>query len=234
MIRPSSVRLLLAITLAATLAPTAALAQPGWGGRGYGGGFGGGWGGAGNASRTAAPRDDREGRVDAERFVADGALAALGHGHVTVRSAAGSTADGREQATFEAAVIDQLAKGGYDTVTPDAIGGQIVEVTITRDMLVPEEAKRNPISGAMEAGVSNRGSMMAVELQYDATKPRAALISTGIEIRIRDRASGASLYEARARLASREGDAHWTDTAIATRLAAALFDHFPSNRPGNR
>jgi hypothetical protein len=214
--------------LAATLAlcATPVLAQPGWGGWG-----GSGFGGPSRWDRASAPRDDREGRVDCERFLADGAAPALAKGMIAVRTLAGSAAEGREQATFEAAIIDQLAKAGYDTATPDPMGGQIVELTITRDELEPAEDKKNPISGSGTVGVSNRGSYMGLSLSYDATKPRGALISTGLEIRIRDRASGAALYEGRARIAAREGDTHYTDTAIATRLAAALFDHFPSSSP---
>jgi len=215
-----------------TLSAVPALAQPGWGG---------GWGGAGFGSATRwdrAPRDtirdDREGRVDAERFLAEGAAAALGKGTVTLRSLPGSTAQGREQATFEAAIIDQLAKAGYDTVTPDSMGGQIIELTITRDELEPAEDKKNPISGSGTVGVSNHGSFMALSLAYDGTKPRGALISTGLDIRIRDRATGSALYEGRARIATRLGDSHYTDTAISARLAAALFEHFPSSSPATR
>lgn len=221
-----SPRALIAALATAVLAASPALAQPGWGGSGFGGPAR--WSGA------SAPRDDREGRVDAERFLAEGAAAALGKGTIAVRTQAGSTAEGREQATFEAAIIDQLAKAGYDTATPDTAGGQIVELTITRDELEPPEDKKNPISGSGTVGVSNRGSYMGLSLAYDATKPRGALITTGLEIRIRDRASGTALYEGRARIASREGDSHYTDTAIATRLAAALFDHFPSSSPARR
>lgn len=219
--------------LAAALAFPAmpALAQPGWGAAGWGGR---GMGGPARWDGESAPRDDREGKVDAERFLAQGGGAALGHGAIAVRTQPGSTAEGREQATFEAAIIDQLAKAGYDTATPDPTGGQVIELTITRDQLEPAEEKRNPVSGSGTVGVSNRGSFMALSLAYDGTKPRGALISTGLELRIRDRVSGVALYEARARIATREGDSHYTDTAIATRLAAALFEHFPSSTPLQR
>lgn len=216
-------RTLPALLLPALCLATPALAQPSWGG-----GYGSGWGGA-RWARASAPADDREGKVDAERFVADGAAPALGKGAIAVKTLAGSPVEGREQATYEAAIIDQLAKGGYDTATPDQTGGQIVEITITHDQLVPAEEKRNPLSGSATMGVSNRGSMMGLSLSYDATKPRGALVSTGLEIRIRDRLSGQALYEARARIATRTGDSRWNDTAIATRLAAALFERFPSS-----
>ena len=205
--------------LLAMLLPQTALAQRGWGG---------GWGEPGWAAPTSASnRDPREGRVTSDHFVGDGALASLGHGTVAVIAAPGSGAEEREQATYEAAIVDQLAKAGYDTAHPDPKGGQITEVSIVHDMLVPAEEQHKPLSGAMSAGVSNHGSMMALSLNYDATKPRGALINTHVEIRIRDRATGAALWEARADMATREGDAHWSDTIIATRLAAALFAQFP-------
>ncbi|NOW47280.1 hypothetical protein FHW96_003458 [Novosphingobium sp. SG751A] len=205
-------------------------AQPGWGGMG---GWGGGYGGFGGYGRASAPRDDREGRVDAERFLADGAIPALGHGRITLRTMPGTTASDREQATFEAAVVDQLAKAGYDIASadggPNGEGGQLVEITVVRDQLEPAEEKRNPISGSATMGVSNRGSMMGLSLAYDATKPRGALVMTNMEIRIRDRASGTALYEARARIATREGTKAASDDAVSVRLAGALFERFPSS-----
>jgi hypothetical protein len=214
-----------------TAAPMA-IAQPGWGGGfgGYGGGFGGyggGWGGRSQAS----VQDSREGKLDAEGFVADGAAPYLGGGHVTVTATAGSMADGREEATFEAAIVDQLAKAGYDIITKDPNGGQVTEITIVHDELVPAEQKHSPISGSMEAGVSNRGSGMGIELNYDATKPRGALIETRLDMRILDRASGKPLFEGRARIATREGDSRWTDDKVANRLAGAIFAKFPRSAP---
>jgi hypothetical protein len=135
-----------------------------WGG--YGGGFGG-------ASRLQTLRDDREGRIDLERFLADGAIPQLGHGRITLRTMPGTTASDREQATFEAAVVDQLAKAGYDTTGPDGDGGQIVEITVIRDQLEAAEEKRSPISGSATMGVSNRGSMMGLALPMTDAARRA-------------------------------------------------------------
>jgi hypothetical protein len=211
------------------LAAGAAQAQPGWGG-GYGryGGFGGYGGGYGHAS---APHDPREGKLDAEGFVAPDAAPLLGFGHVAVTTAAGSTAEGREQATYEAAVLDQLAKAGYDIITKDPTGGQVTEITITHDELAPAEDKHSPLSGEVDAGVSNRGSGLAVALNYDATKPRGALIETRLDMRITDRATGKPLFEGRARIATLEGDSHWNDDKIANRLAGAVFAKFPRHAP---
>jgi len=214
------------VLAAAVLSGAPAQAQRGWGP-----GWGDGWGRGPGLNEAASRRggsDSREGRVAADRFVADGAAAVLGHGAMAVTGGPGSSGDGREAATFEAAVVDQLAKSGYDTARPDPQGGQVTEVVVVRDMVAPAEEKRSPVSGSMEVGVSNRGSMMGLQLNYDATKPRGALIETRLEARIRDRASGKLLWEGHAEMVTREGDSHWTENAVAGRLAGALFDRFPA------
>jgi hypothetical protein len=212
-----------AAALAGTLLAAApAMAQPGWGPPSMGSDWYG-------RSRVETTADPREGKVDAERFVGEGAESLLGHGRVAVKTLPGTTSDEREAVTFEAAMVDQLARAGYDTLNPLRDDGQVLEITVRRDVLVPAEDKKNPVSGSAMMGVSNRGSMMAVSLAYDATKPRAALIETAIELRLRDKATGRALYEARARIATREGDKRWSDSAVASRLAAAAFEHFPGS-----
>jgi hypothetical protein len=207
---------LIAVSLVSLVA-TPALAQP-WG---YPDRYG--WD---RPARTGADRS-REGKVEVTRFVADGAAAqALGHGPIAVAGPDGDPADARERAIYEAAVIDQLAGAGYDTATRSD-GGQTIELTIRRAEVEPAEAPRKPVSGAMEVGVSNRGSYHGLGINIDLSKPRKALLATRLEARIRDEASGAVLWEGRADIATREGDAKWTGQAIAMRLAAALFAGFP-------
>lgn len=215
-----------------------AMAQ-GWGGRSWDGP---GWGRPDwNDSRMpsrsrAAPGSEREGKVEVSRFVVEGdAARVLGHGIAVVSSNAPAGADvdrpfdQRGQQVFEAAVIDRLADVGYDTATrPRADAGvQSVELSITRDEVVPEEQKRKPVSGEVTLGASNRGSMMGMALAVDLSKPRKALVSTRLEARIRDRATNAVLWEGRADMVTRDGDERWSDQAIAERLAGALFDGFP-------
>lgn len=183
-------------------------------------------------TRSSSPR---EGKVEVARFRADGDPAtALGKGAITVTEApAGGVSTPRELATYEAAVIDALARGGYDTATPAAQGGQIAEVRVLHSVAVPEEAPHKPVSGEMMMGMSNRGSIMGMALNVDMTKPRKALISTRLEARIKDRVSGTVLWEGRADVVTREGDSRWTDQKIAERLAGALFEGFP-NRTGDQ
>ena len=141
----------------------------------------------------------------------------------------------RDEPVFEAAVIDQLARAGYDTASPASTARgtstQLAELRITHAVLVPAEQRRSPFSGEMAMGASNHGSMLGLGLNIDLSKPRAALISTTLTLRIRDAASGRPLWEGRASIATREGSSRWSNQTIATRLAAALFEGFAAN-PG--
>lgn len=182
--------------------------------------------------RAAAPRsaNSGEGRIEVARFIGDGgAAAALRHGTIAVVAmpdgAGGS--DRRQEATYQAAIESELLASGYQAASA-APSAQIAEVRVRRDELRPAEEKRKPLTGEVTMGVSNRGSMMGVGLAYDGSKPRTALIGTTVETRIRDRASGTVLWEGRAVIATREGDDKWGDSAIAARLAHALFDGFPT------
>lgn len=199
------------------------------------GGWGGGWGGPGwgrpgfDRGPGRHGEDSREGKVQVSRFLAENIDArTLGHGAIGVAAMPGSTGDARSSATFEAAVIDQLAKAGYDTLKPDPASGQIAEVRVIHDVVRPEETKRNPVSGEATVGVSNRGSYTGLALNVDLSKPAKALVSTRLMARIKDRATGAVLWEGRADIVTRDGDDRWTEQAIATRLAAALFEDFPA------
>lgn len=237
--RPLSLLLPLVVLAAA---PAGARPPGSWGSP-FGGadGWGRGWGEPPLGSRWGEPRpanapDSREGKVDVDSFIADGARARLGHGNIALVTDAEEKAEVGDPLTdkvgdqlpYQAAVIDQLVKAGYDTQTPKPTDGQIVELRFHRETLVPEEQKRKPVSGEASIGVSNWGTSYGMAVAVDLTKPKKALISTRMDVQIKDLASNATLWEGHASIATREGDTHWTDQAIAVRLAAALFDDFPN------
>lgn len=224
-------RVSLALGLCAALLPLPAAARGGqmggWGGMG-GGWDSGPWGPSPLSRARPSSAESNEGRVTVARFVTEGTAAeALGKGTVMVTGApTGSGVESRELATYEAAVIDQLAQLGYRTDAPETGAQQVAELHIGHETVAPEEVKK-PVSGEATVGVSNRGSMMGLALAVDLSKPKGALIATRLEARIRDKASGAVLWEGRADVITREGSDKWTEGAIANRLAAALFDSFP-------
>lgn len=206
------------------LTGTALMAQPGaWGGPGWSSDPA--W--SGRVSHGGA---DLEGRIEIARFRADDPAAeALGSGPLSVVAMPGGAGpdDPRLAPVFEAAIESQLLRAGYSAAVAGEAGGQVAEVRIVRNEAVPAEEKRDPVTGQMSLGVSNRGTMMGLAVHVDGSKPRRALIETRLEARIRDRASGRVLWEGRAQMYSREGDERWTDDAIATRLARALLGGFP-------
>lgn len=206
--------------------------RPGWGSSGWGSS---GWG----ASRLGRDRDirrssdSREGKVEVSTFSASGdAAQALGKGVIRVETAKDSLPDSAMKAAYEAAVIDQLVTAGYNTTPAADVQGQVVELRISRDILVPAEGKRNPVSGEMEVGFSNRGSMVGMGVNIDLSKPRTALLTTRLEAKITDKVSGEVLWEGRADVATRDGDDDWSNQAIAAKLAQALFREFPDGAGG--
>ena len=248
-------RLMTALLLGAAVA----LSAPAQAQRGWGGGWGGGWG---DARQAQGPT---EGHVDASRLGADGAAARLGHGPMLVIAAPEASGNApasdervtitplpgdlsaRDQSVYQAAVVDALARAGYQIAVPlsaridpqtgQAIPdpaqnapGQIAEVRLSRDIAVPPEPPHKPVSGEMSMGVSTYGSGMGFGLNIDLSKPRKAMIATQIAVRIRDAASGAALWEGRAEIITREGNTRWNDNAIAGALAKGLFAGFPGTR----
>ena len=190
---------------------------------------GGGWG-APMMNQRLRTEDGRRAnepvrKVAVEAFRAADAAALLGKGPITVAAAPGAEAEWKLP-VYEAAVVDQLAKLGYDTAVSGAEGGQIAQIGITHDVVVPEEAKRKPVSGAMAVGVSNRGNYTAMALNVDLSKPRKAIVSTRLDVRIRDQASGRVLWEGHAEAQTREDDEGLENGAVAARLASALFARF--------
>lgn len=216
--------LVLAAGMICTTLASSALARPG--GPGWGMDR---WGQRMAAGNDFQPPASREGKPDVATFLADGEAAqVLGKGAIAVVAApSAASGDDRSGATFEAAVENQLAQAGYQTANAQA-SGQVAEVRLVRAEVEPAEQKHKPLSGEMTMGVSNRGSMIGLGLRYDGSKPRGALVSTRLETRIRDRASGQVLWEGRAEMLTRNGDERWTEQAVATRLATALFNHFPN------
>lgn len=224
--RSTAVSLIAVLTMG--LSGTALMAHPdGWGRPD--------WGQSSRYSDRSDRSSSREGKVEVSRFRIEGdAGLALAHGPISVihlgeepGSETGGVSDPRFDATFEAAVEDQLVRSGYDAATITPLGGQIAEVRVIRSEAEPAEAPRKPVSGEMSVGVSNRGTSLGLAVQIDGSKPRGALVATRLEARIRDRATGQVLWEGHAETFTREGDGKWNDQKLADKLARALFDGFP-------
>jgi hypothetical protein len=203
---------------------TTAAAQPApgdWGGSGYGSPPG--------YLEPPGTRDPREGKVQVQTFAASTpAVAALGHGPITINSGR----DGPDVGLLEAAIADQLAHAGYQVGAPGA--GQALDLVVTRQVIQPPEPRHSPISGGVDIGVGgggrhygSYGSGVGLGIGIDLSKPLSALISTEVEVRIKDATTHELLWQGRAELVSRETDKRWQPNAVAARVTAALFRNFP-------
>jgi ribosomal protein L21E len=221
---------LLAAALLA-LTGTGALAQgmpgPGWGG---------GWrdrGGEDDDARLPSARQSAQPskKIDVTAFRSADAAELLGKGRIVVSRLPGDAGDDNDGKlpVYEAAVIDELTRRGYDTATA-MDPGQVVEIGVSHSVAVPEEAPHKKMSGAMSTTVSNRGSGFGLALAVDLTKPAKAIIATRLDLRIRDKATGRVLWEGHAEGEAREEDGGINNTQMAARLATALLKKFPDGQ----
>ncbi|KUR72365.1 hypothetical protein AQZ52_03635 [Novosphingobium fuchskuhlense] len=226
---------LLSALLVCSAGPVLAQGMPGEGR------WGGGWQGEGGLQdpdpRYPSPRQNAQPskKIDVTAWRTADAGALLGKGRIVVSRMASDAGDNDDDKlpVYEAAVVDELARRGYDTAV-GSIGalepGQIAEIGVSHSVAVPEEAPRKKVSGAMSTTVSNRGSGFGLALAVDLTKPAKAIIATRLDLRIRDKATGRVLWEGRAEGEAREEDGGINNSQMAARLATALLRKFPDGQ----
>jgi len=170
-------------------------------------------------------------KIDVTAYRSADAEALLGKGRIVVSRMEGDAGDNDDGKlpVYEAAVIDELARRGYDTAAA-MDPGQVAEIGVSHSVAVPEEAPRKKVSGAMSTTVSNRGSGFGLALAVDLTKPAKAIVSTRLDVRIRDKATGRVLWEGHAEGEAREEDGGINNSQMAARLATALLKQFPEGQ----
>jgi hypothetical protein len=209
----------------------------------------GGYGWQGSDGRVATQGNAEPSRhIDVDTFRAADAGDALGKGRIVVVDATppapppppeaapgelpgngDSPAPETKLPVYEAAVVDQLAGKGYDIATATD-PQQLIEISVSHDVVVPEEAPHKPVSGEVSVGVSNRGMGYGGALFIDLSKPRKAIVATRLDVRIRDKATHRVLWEGYAQGQARMTDSGFDDTHMATRLSGALFAKFPDGK----
>ncbi len=170
-------------------------------------------------------------KIDVTAYRAADAEALLGKGRIVVSREPGDPGDDSDGKlpVYEAAVIDELARRGYDTATAQD-PGQIAEIGVRHSEVMPEEAPHKKVSGEMSTTISNHGSGFGMALAIDLSKPAKAIIGTRLDLRIRDKATGRVLWEGHAEGEAREGDGGLDNGAMAARLASALLKKFPDGQ----
>lgn len=174
---------------------------------------------------VAAPVAAKPAEIEVIAFHTPQTVAALRGAAVIVESAPGTDPASLEQRVWRDAVARELLAAGFGTATPGAANA-IAEVRVDRET-VRREGSRGPVSVGVGGSTGSYGGGVGLGLGLNFGGGPKALVLTRMSVRIRDRVTGAALWEGRAE--SRE-NAKATEAApalAAPRLAHALFAGFP-------
>ena len=173
--------------------------------------------------------------VEVTRFHTPATLAQLGPGWVEVVPAAGIDARSLETRAWLDAVARELAAQGFAASAPQPGVGRIAEVRLTRDAVPGSERRGGGSSvsvgigtgggGGYYGGGSHVGLGVGLGFPLGKARSRSGDVESQLSVTIRDKTSGAPLWEGRSSLRTAQRDADRPETA--SRLAHALFTGFP-------
>ena len=163
------------------------------------------------------------GPVEVTRFHAPD-VSPLGKGTIAVEPAPGSDPASLEWQTYSAAVTRQLILLGYSEAKPGS-SGQVALVKLTRRTL--EAQGSNPVSVGLGGSTGTYGSGLGLGIGINLSPKPAAQIATDLSVSIRDRASGATLWEGRATFVVSSKSPLATTALGAPKVSEALFAGFP-------
>ena len=173
--------------------------------------------------------------VEVTRFHTPATLAQLAPGWVEVVPAAGFDARSIETRASLEAVAREMAAQGLAASAPQPSVGRIAEVRLTRDA-VPGSERRSGSSVSIGIGGGSGGGWhrggggsvgvgLGIGFPLGGKSQRSGDVASELAVTIRDKATGASLWEGRSSLRTSQRDAARPETAA--RLAHALFVGFP-------
>ena len=173
---------------------------------------------------VAGPRVDP---VEVTRFHSAAALPSLGKGTIFVETAPGLDTAPDEVAPYKAAIAAELAKLGYrESARSEA--GQIAQVRVARSLAQPAES-RSPVSVGVGGSTGSYGSGVGLGLGINLGGGQREMQATDIGVMIRDTASGAVIWEGRARLTVSDNAGLAETRTNAAAISEALFREFPGN-----
>ena len=174
--------------------------------------------------------------VEVTRFHTPETMARLGPGAIEVVAAPGPEAQSLEIRAWLDAVARELAAQGFAAGPGGA--PRVAEVRLTRDVVEGGEARRGGGSSvSVGVGVGSGGGWrhrggtsvgVGVGIGFPVIgggSRRGGEVESEMAVTIRDKASGAPLWEGRSNLRTRKRDADRPE--VAARLARALFADFP-------
>ncbi|ABC64279.1 DUF4136 domain-containing protein [Erythrobacter litoralis] len=167
------------------------------------------------------------GDVEVTRFVAADTGSRLGTGTIFVETAAGTDGQALELAPYKAAVARELAALGYREAARNQ-ANQIAQVSIDRGVLDAGD-RRGPVSVGVGGSTGSYGSGVGLGVGVNLGGGRKEEIATRLEVRIRDKANEAVLWEGRALFDVATSSILADSAQNASVMAEALFRSFPGN-----
>jgi hypothetical protein len=164
------------------------------------------------------------GPVEVTRFHAAD-VSMLGKGTISVEPAPGMDAGNLEWQSYRAAVMRQLVLLGYTEAAPGA-GAQVATMTLSRQTFQPEGG-RSPVSVGVGGSTGSYGSGLGVGIGLNLSPKPSAQVATDLAVTIRDRTSGAALWEGRASFAVSSKSPLASTALGAPKMTEALFKGFP-------
>jgi len=165
------------------------------------------------------------GPVEVNRFYRP-ELTAATRGAVSILPAQGNSGDSLEFRSFAAAVGQELGKLGYS----EAAGGNTVAVVDVQRQTYRGERERGPVSigiGGSTGGGWHSGVGVGLGLGFNLGGGPKEQVETRLSVTIRDRTTGQSLWEGRARYVVPAGSPAADNQLGAAKMAQALFQGFP-------
>ncbi len=175
--------------------------------------------------------------VEVTRFHTPATLAQLGPGWVEVVAAAGTDPRSLETRAWLDAVARELAAQGLAPSPAQPRVARIAEVRLTRDVVPGSERRSGGSSvsigiggGSGGGGWHRGGSSVGLGVGFGfplggGAKARGGDVESELSVTIRDKTSGAALWEGHSNLRTAQRDADRPENA--SRLAHALFAGFP-------
>ena len=167
------------------------------------------------------------GPVEVTRFHQPAAATKLARGTISIEAAPGMDPASLELATYRAAVSRELVRLGYRQA-PDGSGAQVALVRVERVSLMPGR-DRSPVSVGMGGSTGSYGSGLGLGIGINLGGGPKEQVDTQLGVMIKDRASGETIWEGRARFTVPVNAPQAQSQLGAPKMAAALFSGFPGN-----
>lgn len=149
----------------------------------------------------------------------------IGAGSIFIESAPGSSDSGLELAPYKEAIASELAALGY-TESSREDANHVAQVQLER-FAIREGGERGPVSVGVGGSTGGYRSGVGMGIGINLGGGPKNKVGTRLAVIIRDKESGASLWEGRANFQVSEKSPLAQSQANAQTVASALFREFP-------